>query len=396
MVIWGKGDEKDMQSIYFDHSSTTPVDPSVQRSYMQVMESFYGNPSSMHRMGMEAERLINKARELIRAQLNTKNMNVVFTASGTESNNLAVKGVAFGFVARGKHIITTQVEHSSVYETCRGLEKHFGYEVTYLKVDKFGKVSADQVAQALRKDTILVSIMHVNNELGSVQPLSEIGDILKHVPQTLFHVDAVQGLGKVELNIEGCHIDLLSASGHKFHAPKGIGFLLVKQGLRLHPLQHGGGQESGLRSGTENVPAIVAIAKAVRIHMESKQERLAHIQALRDRLMLGLDDLNDEVYANHPQSGCAPHIINVSFLGIKAEVMLRAFEKDGIYVSTRSACSSKSNGHSRVLQQVGLSEERMSSAIRISLAHTNTLDEVDTCIHVLSQIIPTYKHVMKV
>ncbi|MDQ0339776.1 cysteine desulfurase [Caldalkalibacillus uzonensis] len=384
-------------AVYLDNSATTPVAAEVQQALLEVVANYYGNPSSLHRIGGEAEKLMAKAREVAAHVLGVNPGELLFTSGGTESNNLAIKGVAFQYQSRGKHIITTQIEHAAVYQVCKTLEKDFGFEVTYLPVDKNGVVSVQDVEQALREDTILVSVMHVNNELGSVQPVEKIGRLLKNRPKVLFHVDDVQGVGKVPLDIKQSGIDLLSISGHKIHAPKGTGLLYVREGVRLYPLLHGGGQEQGLRSGTENVPGIVALAKALRLAKENEKVHIEHLLGLKQTLLGGLATIHG-VQINTPLDKriSAPHIVNLSCPGVKPEVLVHALGERDIYVSTTSACSSRQQQHSRTLQAIGLPQTRLHSALRVSMSVYNTKEDIDYFLQTLEDILPHYQKIMKV
>lgn len=383
--------------VYFDNSATTKPSEEVIQSMNEVLERYFGNPSSLHHIGAEAEQLLSKSKELVAKLFGVHAAEIVFTSGGTESNNLAIQGVAFGYQQRGKHLITTQIEHPSVFEVCQALEKNFGFEVTYLPVDRNGVVSLDEVKSAIREDTILVSIMHVNNELGSVQPILEIGKLLQKYPKALFHVDQVQGFGKAPLSIRESHIDLLSISGHKLHAPKGTGLLFVKNNVHLYPLFHGGQQQRGIRPGTENIPGIVALAKALRIVKEDEHKHIAHLLRLKEETVKALQQI-DDVLINSPldKELSAPHIINASFKGLKPEVLVHALEEKGIYVSTKSACTSKIQKTSRILSSCGLSDEEANSALRISFSLTNTLDEVEYFTKVITELVPYYKKILKV
>lgn len=384
-------------NVYFDNSATTNPFPEVTQSMKEVLDKYYGNPSSLHYLGVQAEQLLTRSRQVISQALEVNEEEIIFTSGGTESINMALKGVSFQYKQRGKHIITSEIEHAAVYHTCQSLEKDFGYDVTYLPVDSNGVVSLADLKQVLREDTILVSIMHVNNELGSIQPIAEIGAYLKNFPKVLFHVDAVQGIGKVPLSIKDSFIDLLSLSGHKFHAPKGTGILYIRSGVKLYPLFHGGEQQFGIRPGTENVPAYVALAKACRMVKENEQKHIAYLSRLQQTLLVGLEKI-DDVHINTPlnEDVTAPHIVNVSFTGLKPEVIVHALEEKGIYVSTKSACSSKSNKSSRILTALGLEPKYADSAIRISFSAQNTLEEVRYFLQVVEEIIPHYTNLMKV
>lgn len=364
--------------IYLDHAATTPPHPDVVKAVTEAMTRFYGNPSSLHKAGAEAGRVLQQAREVAARALGVSPGEIVFTSSGTESNNAALKGVAFQYRDRGRHIVTTMVEHPAVYRVAKQLEE-LGFSVTYLPVDRTGRVSPDAVERALRDDTLLVSIMHVNNETGSLQPIAEIGRRLKRYPKVLFHVDAVQSFGKVPLDPKGWGIDLLSLTGHKLRGPRGVGLLYVREGVTLFPLLAGGGQEGGLRSGTENVPGIVGMAKAMRLIREEQAAKPDHFARLKRRLVAGLRAWGDRVLLNSPERDeeAAPHIVNFSVPGIKPEVLLHALEEEGYLLSTKSACSSKKDEPSRVLMAMFGDEERARTGIRVSFGYETTERDVD-------------------
>jgi len=385
--------ERCRQVIYFDNSATTRPHPQVIETMSKAMASYYGNPSSLHRKGVEAENILNQARAVAAGYLGCKPSEIFFTSGGTESNNAAIKGVAFQYQGRGKHIITTQIEHPAVYDVCKQLES-MGFSVTYLPVDREGRVSLTDVQKAMRPDTILVSVMHVNNELGTIQPVEEIGKWLKQFPKVLFHVDAVQGIGKVPLRIKESGIDLLSLSAHKFHGPRGIGILYKREGLIIQPLLTGGGQEAGVRSGTENLPAIAGLAKAFRLLQESGADEPSRLQRLLEQLREGVSPI-EGIQVNTPEKGTAPHIMNLSVPGVKAEVLLHALEERGFLVSTKSACSSKANEPSRVLMAIGVGTECASSSLRISLGRDNTAEEVAQFIEALRICVKTLRSYMK-
>lgn len=383
--------------IYFDNSATTKPHPDVVRTFSDVASGFFGNPSSLHELGGKAAHLLEQARKVAADCLRVQPGEIVFTSGGTESNNTALKGIAWQYRGRGKHIITSQVEHASVYEACRQLEE-MGYSITYVPTDSKGRVHVEDVKRALRDDTILVSIMHVNSELGTVQPIEEIGKVLADYPKVIFHVDAVQSFGKLSLKPGQWGIDLLSLSAHKFHGLRGCGLLYIRRGLTLSPLVIGGGQEGGLRSGTENVPGIVAMAKAMRMQHEKIEAHASHMRKLRQRLIDGLTPLT-YCTVNGPgrdDTCAAPHIVNFSFPGVKAEVVLHALEKHEIYVSTRSACSSKQNKPSRVLLAAGIEEERAKSALRVSFCADNTEAEVDRFLKTVEDVVPNLAKIMRV
>lgn len=379
--------------IYFDNSATTKPYPEALQSYIKVCEQYFGNPSSIHTVGGEAEKLLSQSRTITASLLGVKAGEIVFTSGGTEGNNMAVKGVAFQYHNRGKHIITTSIEHPSVLEAFKQLES-LGYSVSYLQVDQRGKIDLEELKNTLRDDTILVSIIHVNNELGTIQPVQEVGEILKKYPKILFHVDHVQGIGKVPLELKDSGIDLCTISGHKFHALRGTGIIYVRDGIKLAPIMSGGGQEMGVRSGTENTAGIVAMAKALRLTFEKYHDGgITHLLQMKEKLLLGLGNM-EGIVMNTPFEDSAPHIINFSVLKVKPEVLIHSLSKHNIYVSTQSACSSKLAQASRVLMAAGLGEDRAKSAIRVSFTFENTLDEVNKFLEVLSEIVPKLQKVM--
>lgn len=367
--------------IYLDNSATTEPYKEVLETFTTVSEKFYGNPSSLHKTGMEAEQLIERARRLIGNYLGVKPQEIVFTSGGTEGNNLAIKGVAFQYQQRGNHIITTTVEHPSSLEAFRFLET-LGFDVTYLPVDENGLVSVQAVKQALRDDTILVSIIHVNNEIGTIQPIEEIGALLKTERKIIFHVDHVQGLTKVPLNIHGANIDLCTVSGHKIHGLKGTGLLYVRERLKLTPLLHGGGQENRYRSGTENVAGIVSLAKAIRLSFE--KSNVDKLYKLKHYVINELEQI-DGVILNTPKEHSAPHIVNFSLPRYKPEVLIHALSKKGISLSTKSACSSKQSEASHVILAIGENKERAQSALRISMSFHTEKADCETFIHHLRE-----------
>nr|WP_238352167.1 cysteine desulfurase family protein [Brevibacillus brevis] len=376
-----------------DNSATTRPHPQVIETVRRAMESYYGNPSSLHQKGVEAENVLKQARKVAAQYLGCKESEVIFTSGGTESNNTAIKGVAFQYQNRGKHIITTQVEHPAVYDVCKQLEG-LGFSVTYLPVDREGRVSVEAVQKAMRPDTILVSVMHVNNELGTIQPILEIGQWLKQFPKVLFHVDAVQGIGKVPLRIKESGIDLLSVSAHKFYGPRGVGILYKREGLIIHPLMMGGGQEGGVRSGTENLPAIAGMAKAIRILEELGSVEMIRLQKLNQQLREGIATMEGCV-VNTPESNTAPHIMNLSVPGVKAEVLLHALEEKGFLISTKSACSSKVNEPSRVLTAIGIERDCALSSLRISLGRENTADDIQQFLKALEECVSVLRTYIK-
>ena len=379
--------------IYFDNSATTKPYPEALQSYVTVAGKYFGNPSSIHSLGGESERLLTQSRTIAAQLLRVKPSEIVFTSGGTEGNNLAIKGIAMRNRSRGKHMITTNIEHASVFEAYKQLE-NLGFDVTYLPVNENGVVSVEDVKRALRDDTILVSMIHVNNETGAIQPVSEVGKLLANYPKVRFHVDHVQGIGKVPLDLYESHIDLCTISGHKFHSVKGTGILYIRDGVRLDPVLSGGGQELRYRSGTENLPGIVAMIKALRMTLEKQSENTKHLRELKEELIRMFSDMKD-VTINTPKEQTAPHILNVSFVGLKPEVVVHALEERGVYVSTKSACSSRANEVSHVLLGMGLPHEVAESAIRISLTAENTMDEVKQFEGIIKETLPKLYEVMR-
>lgn len=381
--------------VYLDNSATTRTDPEVIRVMADVMEKVYGNPSSLHGIGDKAHRLIGEAREAVARTLGVQPREIVFTSGGTESNNLAIKGVAEQFRNRGRHLITTEVEHPSVYQAFRQLEER-GWRVTYLPVDRLGRVSEEDVEKALTEDTVLVSVMHVNNEVGTIQPVEAIGRVLRSKPKVIFHVDAVQAFGKLELDPVRWGVDLLSISGHKFHGPKGVGALYIREGLRLTPLLAGGGQEGGLRSGTENVPGIAGLAKAA-ILAQQRRETARQWQRWKEELIQAVTSRLEGVVVNGDTTteGGAPHILSLSFPGLKSEVIVHALEQEKVFVSSKSACSSKKETPSRVLTAMGLDDRTAIGSIRISMGYDTVESDIRQCAQALIRVIPELQRVMK-
>lgn len=382
--------------VYLDNSATTRVRPEVVAAMVTAMEEDYGNPSSVHRRGQAAERAVRAARAAVAETLAAEPEEIFFTSGGTEANNLAILGLARARARRGRHLITTAVEHPSVLEAFHRLEKE-GFSVTYLPVDREGMLDLDALRAALGPETILVSTMHVNNEVGAIAPLAEIAALLSQCrPRPAWHVDAVQGFARLPLEPHRLGIDLLSLSAHKIQGPKGVGALFVRRGVRLEAQLLGGGQEAGLRSGTENVPGIVGLGVAARLMGKESATACAHMgrlkARLRDRTLTALPDTT----ANGPQDDRgAPHILNLSFAGVKGEVLLHALEERGIYVSTGSACSSHHAPGSHVLAAMKLPPAQREGAIRFSLAPANTEAEIDYTVDCLKEIVPELRALMR-
>lgn len=374
--------------LYFDHCASTPPYEEVITAMMEVMRKHYANPSSLHSDGVAAAKLIERSRALVAAQLGTSRGSWLFTSGGTESNNLALKGAARQYRSRGNHIIASGIEHASAHEALKQLESE-GFKVTYLPVSQSGHLAAESVRDAITDETVLVSVMHVNNEIGTIQPIQEIGELLRGYPQILFHVDAVQSLGKVPLHPEEWGIDLVSGSAHKLRGPKGIGWLYVRDGVKLHPLASGGSHEGGLRSGTENVPAIVASSKALRMSMESMEERSTTMYELAQRLRSFI--LTRKELKLNGSEPLAPHIVHFSYPGMKPEVIVHMLEQRGIIASTKSACSSKDNKPSRVLLAIGATPAQASGGVRISFGDEHREEHVEQLIAALTGVIEQLK-----
>lgn len=371
-----------------DNSATTVCFQEVAALMTKIMCEDYGNPSSLHRKGMQAEQYIRYAKETIAKNLKVNEKEIFFTSGGTESDNLAIIGCAHANCRMGKHLITTQVEHPAVLQAMKQLESE-GFRVTYLPVDHRGCIRLEDLQRAITGETILVSIMHTNNEVGSLQPVSQAGTLIKQMnPRILFHVDAVQGYGKFPIYPKKMNIDLLSASGHKIHGPKGVGFLYVGEKVKIKSIIFGGGQQGGLRSGTENVPAAAGMAKAVEIVYGGLDREVEHMYRLKEVFTEGVERIPD-VIVNGPQGReGAPHIISVSFRGVRSEVLLHALEDKGIYISAGSACSARKPQPSVTLQAMGIEKEFLSSTIRFSMSGFTTMEEVDYTLQVLYDIIP--------
>ena len=369
---------------YFDNSATTKVYPVVKDIMIKVMEEDYGNPSSLHMKGVEAERYIKKAAESIAKTLRCKPEEIIFTSGGTEANNLALIGTALAKKRLGKHIISTTIEHASVSATLDFLKSQ-GYEITLIGTDDKGIVNPQKVADAVREDTILVSCMMVNNEIGAIEPVAEISAAVKKKnPAVYMHVDAIQAYGKIPVFPSKTGADMISISGHKIHGPKGSGALYVKKGILIRPIIYGGGQGNGMRSGTENVPAVAGFGVAAEESFRDFDKKTDHIREVRDYLREKLTSLPD-VYDN---SGDAPHIASFSFVGVRSEVMLHSLEERGIYTSSGSACSSHKRAASNVLTSIGLTKDRLESTLRFSIGEDNTKEQVDYIYDVISGLLP--------
>jgi len=375
-----------MKKIYLDNNATTAIHPDVLKEMLPYFEGFYGNPSSIHTYGQETRKAIEDAREKIAKLLNAESSEIVFTSCGTESNNHAIKGAAFSLQNKGKHIITSKIEHHAVIEVCEYLSKKFGFEITYIPVDKYGIVNPEDVKKAITDKTILISIMHINNETGTIQPIEEIGKIAQE-RQIVFHTDAVQSVGKIQIDVKKLGVSLLSLSGHKFYAPKGVGILYVRKGLKIHSLLHGGGHEKNRRAGTENVPYIVGIAKALDISHKDMAEESKRILYLREKLEKGiLDKIEYSQINGHPENRIY-NTSNISFDFIEGEGLLLSLDMEGIAASTGSACTSGTLEPSHVLAAMGVSPTKSQGSIRFSLGRQNTEAEIDKLLEVLPNIV---------
>lgn len=384
---------------YLDNAATTRAFEEVGELVKKVMCVDFGNPSSLHGKGVEAERYVREAGDKIARTLKCDRKNIVFTSGGTESNNMAIIGGALANRRRGKHIITTCFEHAAVYQPCLYLEEFFDYEVTYLPVDAMGHVNLEELKGALREDTVLVSVMMVNNEVGAVLDIAGIGRIIKEYKKDiLFHVDAIQAYGKMQIRPQKWNIDLMSVSGHKIHGPKGTGFLYIADGTKIHPYIHGGGQQKGRRSGTENVPGIAGLGLAAEKMYEdqsAKEEQLYRRKRYLIRLLRELEGVHINACTEDNIEQTAPHIISASVEGVRSEVLLHALEEKGIYVSSGSACSSNHPGISGTLQAIGVKEEYLDSTIRFSLSVDTTEEELEYAVAKLKELLPVLRRYIR-
>ncbi len=377
--------EVDMKDIYMDYNATTPVDPRVVETMIPYLRERFHNPSSIYSGAKKVKKAVEQAREKVASLIGARPREVVFTGGGSEADNHAIKGVAFAFRDRGNHVITSAIEHHAVLHTCKFLEK-IGFEVTYLPVDKYGIVDPDTLRKAIKENTILVSIMMSNNEIGTLEPIKELAEVA-HSKGVLFHTDAVQAVGKIPVNVKELGVDLLSLSGHKFYGPKGVGALYIRSGVKLHPLIHGGGQERGRRAGTENVAGIVGIGVASEIAMEEMEEEERKIRPLRDRLERELLKRIPEVVVNgHPEKRLY-NTLNICVKHIEGEGMLALLDMNGISASSGSACTSGSLEPSHVLLAIGLPHEIAHGSLRFSLGKYNTIEDVDRVVEVLPSIV---------
>lgn len=374
---------------YFDNSATTRCFPEVTEIMVKTMLEDYGNPSAMHTKGVQAERYVRDAREIIAKNLKVSEKEIFFTSGGTEGNNLAIIGTAMANRRSGTHIITSSVEHPSVSGTMKHLEGE-GFRVTYLPVDSNGVISLDALEKALDEETILVSIMYVNNEIGAVQPIAQIAELIKKkAPKASFHVDGIQAYGKYRIHPKKLGIDLFTASGHKIHGPKGVGFLYVSSKVKIKPISYGGGQQEGMRSGTINTTGIAGLGAAVRMLHENFDEKIEDLYMVKQAFVNGIGKVEDARINGLTGKESAPHIVSVSFPGVRSEVLLHTLEESGIYVSAGSACAAgKKHAVSPTLTAINLPEELLDSTIRFSFSIDSTGEEVKYCIEKLREVLP--------
>ncbi|SMC59558.1 cysteine desulfurase NifS [Sporomusa malonica] len=374
-----------MKRIYFDHSATTPVDREVAELMMEYMTEKYGNPSSVHAFGRETRKAVEEAREKVAALINATPNEIFFTSGGTEGDNLAIKGVAYANRKKGNHIITTAIEHHAVLHTCEYLEKQ-GFTITYLPVDEHAMVRMEDLKNAITDKTILISIMFANNEVGTIQPIKEIGQLARE-KGIYFHTDAVQAAGNCPIDVKELNIDLLTMSGHKFYASKGVGALYIRRGVRVEEIQHGGGHERNMRAGTENVPGIVGLGKAAEVAMRDMDKKVAYVKGLRDKIIAGITEKVPHIKLNGHPDLRMPGNVNFSFMYIEGESLLLNLDLKGIAASSGSACTSGSLDPSHVLLSMGLTHEVAHGSLRVSLGRGNTEEEVNYFLNVVPEIV---------
>lgn len=378
-----------MKEVYLDNSATTQAYQSVAELVQKVMCEDYGNPSSMHAKGVAAEKYIKEAKETLAKIWKVQEKEIFFTSGGTESDNLAVIGAARANKRAGKHLITSSIEHPAILNAMRFLEEEEGYRVTYLPVDKYGRIRLDALKDALCEETILVSVMYVNNEVGSVQPIQEAASIVKaYNKNILFHVDAVQGFGKYRIYPKKLKVDMCSISGHKIHGPKGVGALYIGEHVKIRPIIYGGGHQKNMRSGTENVPGTAGLALAAKTIYEKLDEKVERMRSLKGHFIEGVSQIENTTIHGLYDETSAPHIISVGFAGIRSEVLLHALEDRGIYVSAGSACASNHPQISGVLKGIGAKQEFLDATLRFSLSEFTTPEEIDYTLDALYNIVP--------
>ena len=370
---------------YMDHSATSPVNPEVLEAMLPFFTESFGNASTLYALGREARTAMENGRKQVASLIGAKPEEVYFTSGGTESDNIAIKGTASRLKNKGNHIITSDIEHPAVEETCKYLEKN-GYQVTYLPVGEEGIVKVSDVEEAITDKTILITVMHANNEIGTIQPIKEIGALARE-KGIYFHTDAVQSVGKIPINVEDMNVDMLSISAHKLYGPKGIGALYIKKGVRVDPLLHGGGHERGMRPGTENVPGIVGLGKACQIAEENLEKNREYVSSLRDRLIKGVLETIEQSYLNGHPTKRLPNNANFRFSSIEGESLVLQLDAKGINASTGSACSSKKLEPSHVLMAIGLKEVDAHGSLRISLGTENTQEDIDYTITAIGEVV---------
>ena len=374
-----------MKRIYLDYAATTPTRPEVLNAMSSYFSEAFGNPSGLHYFGQEAKSAVEEARLKIATIIGSQSEEIVFTSSGTEADNFAIKGIAYANEPKGNHIITTSIEHHAVLDSCRFLEKR-GFKVTYLPVDKYGLVDPGEVKKAIAEKTVLISVMHANNEIGTIEPIIEIGKIARE-KEVYFHTDAVQTVGHIPVNIDELGVDLLAMSAHKLYGPKGIGGLYIRKGTRIVPFMHGGGQELGRRASTENVPGIVGFGKAVEMAQAEMSTEMSHLTLLRDRLVNGLFERIEHIHLNGHPSQRLPNNVSVCIEFVEGESMILNLDLEGIAASTGSACSSGSIEPSHVLLKLGLPHEQAHGSLRFSLGRENTEEDIERLLEVLPPIV---------
>ncbi len=390
------------REVYLDHAAAAPLDPRVFAAMRPFLEETHGNPSSFHTVGKRAKDAVDAARVSIAKILGARPDEVLFTAGGTEADNLAVLGYARANAEHGKHIVTTAVEHQAILESANHLEKKEGFEVTYLAPDAFGRVTAEQVVAALRPDTILVSVMYANNEIGTVEPVAEIGNAIwkwraEHKrPHLVFHTDACQAAGALELDVNKLHVDLMTVNGSKIYGPKGVGALYVRRGLKLRPIVFGGAQERGIRPGTENVAGIVGLAKALELAQAERETENARLVSLRDALIAGIQTRVPKVRLNGHAKERLPNNVNMSFMDVEGEALLLYLDAAGVYASTGSACTSASLDPSHVILALGMPYEVAHGSLRFSLGRATTMDDVNYVLDVLPPLVEKLRSISPV
>lgn len=385
-----------MKEIYLDHAATTYTRPEVVEAMQKYFSQEFGNPGSFHTIGLRAKEAVDEARKKVKELVNaSKEEEIIFTGSGTESINLAIKGAARANKDKGKHIITSKVEHEAVLKTCYYLEKYEGFEVTYLEVDPYGRVCPEELRKAIREDTILISIMYANNEVGTIQPIKQLAAIAKEhkIP---FHTDACQGGGVLDIDVENLGIDLMTLNGSKIYGPKGVGMLYKKSGIKIHPLIHGGGQENRMRSGTQNVPAIVGFAKALELAQLEREEENKRLSSLREKLINGIKEKIPKVMLNGHPVERLPNNANLTILDVEGEAMMLYLNEHGICTSSGSACTSQSLDPSHVILAMGLPYEAAHGTLRFTLGKHTTEEDIDKVLEVLPGIVKSLRKISPV